>query len=73
MVYIQAYISSSLIHYFSLMTYAVAAMDGQTKPLQLGDIMPEDRTLYDKMRPPKFKGISFSIYFTVWLHVAIYT
>ncbi len=25
-------------------------------PLQLSDIMPKDRRLYDKMRPPKYKG-----------------
>ena len=27
-------------------------------PLQLSDIMPKNRRLYDKMRPPKFKGKS---------------
>ena len=25
-------------------------------PLELGDIMPQNRKLYDKMRPPKYKG-----------------
>ena len=25
-------------------------------PLQLSDIMPKNRRLYDKMRPPKYKG-----------------
>ena len=26
------------------------------KPLELGDIMPQNRRHYDKMRPPKFQG-----------------
>ncbi len=34
---------------------AVEAIDAEY-PLQLGDIMPNDRRLYDKMRPPKYKG-----------------
>ena len=45
--------------FFSLMTYAVAEISEQQirdRPLELGDIMPEDRRLYDKMRPPKYKG-----------------
>ena len=25
-------------------------------PLELGDIMPQNRKFYDKMRPPKYKG-----------------
>ena len=40
-------------------TYAVAEISEQQirdRPLELGDIMPEDRRLYDKMRPPKYKG-----------------
>ena len=44
----------------SLMTaYAVADISEEQirdRPLELGDIMPEDRRLYDKMRPPKYKG-----------------
>ena len=28
----------------------------EDKPLELGDIMPENRKVYDKMRPPKFEG-----------------
>ena len=46
--------------FFRLMTtYAVAEISEQQirdRPLELGDIMPEDRRLYDKMRPPKYKG-----------------
>ena len=38
------------------MTYAVAEINELDRPLELGDIMPEDRRLYDKMRPPKYKG-----------------
>ena len=30
-------------------------------PLQLSDIMPKNRRLYDKMRPPKFKGKSWNM------------
>lgn len=39
--------------------YAVADISEEQirdRPLELGDIMPEDRRLYDKMRPPKYKG-----------------
>ncbi len=25
-------------------------------PIELGDIMPEQKKQYDKMRPPKYKG-----------------
>ena len=49
-----------LSFFFSLMTtYAVAELSDEQvrdRPLELGDIMPEDRRLYDKMRPPKYKG-----------------
>ena len=31
-------------------------------PLQLSDIMPKDGRLYDKMRPPKYKGKYVYIY-----------
>ena len=40
-------------------TYAVAELNDEPareRPLELGDIMPEDKRLYDKMRPPKYKG-----------------
>ena len=37
----------------------------EDKPLELGDIMPENRKLYDKMRPPKFKGNATEVYFHV--------
>ena len=50
----------SFIIFFRLMTtYAGAEISEQQirdRPLELGDIMPEDRRLYDKMRPPKYKG-----------------
>ena len=49
-----------MLLFFRLMTtYAVAEISEQQirdRPLELGDIMPEDRRLYDKMRPPKYKG-----------------
>ena len=41
------------------MTYAVAEITERqirNRPLELADIMPEDRRMYDKMRPPKYKG-----------------
>ena len=45
---------------FRLMTtYAVAELSDEPvrdRPLELADIMPEDKRLYDKMRPPKVKG-----------------
>ena len=45
---------------FRLMTtYAVAELNDEPvrdRPLELADIMPEDKRLYDKMRPPKYKG-----------------
>ena len=40
-------------------TYAVAELSDEPvrdRPLELADIMPEDKRLYDKMRPPKYKG-----------------
>ena len=40
-------------------TYAGAEISEQQirdRPLELGDIMPEDRRLYDKTRPPKYRG-----------------
>ena len=46
-------------------TYAGAEISEQQirdRPLELGDIMPEDRRLYDKMRPPKYKG-KHTLYF----------
>ena len=49
-------------------TYAVAEISDQQirdRPLELGDIMPEDKRLYDKMRPPKYKGKLYS--FSFWL------
>lgn len=48
------------IYYFSfrLMTCAMGEVtDQQERPLELGDIMPLDRKSYDKMRPPKYKGL----------------
>ena len=46
-------------------TYAVAEISDQQirdRPLELGDIMPEDKRLYDKMRPPKYKGKLYSFW-----------
>ncbi|TRY70968.1 hypothetical protein TCAL_06650 [Tigriopus californicus] len=34
-------------------------------PLELGDIMPQNRKLYDKMRPPKYKGNATEVNFHV--------
>ncbi len=34
----------------------VCCSDVSDNPLELGDIMPSNRKLYDKMRPPKYKG-----------------
>jgi hypothetical protein len=43
-------------------TYAVALSDepvdwkARDRPLELADIMPVEKRMYDKMRPPKYKG-----------------
>ena len=36
-------------------------------PLQLSDIMPKNRRLYDKMRPPKYKGKNIFNFFLFYV------
>ena len=43
-------------------------------PLQLSDIMPKNRRLYDKMRPPMFKGKStFNLTYNLQMMSARYS
>eukprot|EP00094_Tigriopus_californicus_P006904 TCALIF_06650-PA protein Name:"Similar to GABRA1 Gamma-aminobutyric acid receptor subunit alpha-1 (Gallus gallus)" AED:0.03 eAED:0.03 QI:76/0.77/0.8/1/0.22/0.2/10/5630/162 len=64
---------SSCIPFWSVLLFVTLASDRGNanegsdldNPLELGDIMPQNRKLYDKMRPPKYKGNATEVNFHV--------
>lgn len=54
----------ALFYLIFSISYRWIAADIQTS-LEIGDIMPEERKLYDKMRPPKKEGAPTIVYFHV--------
>lgn len=59
--YIWRPFSVTAIFFLSASFTAIMAQDGE-RPLKLSDIMPTDKKLYDKMRPPKFQGQKLALY-----------